>query len=212
MVLGSAGEIRYWAEVDGVPCVWAHAEGPLQACLVFGVGRADESLRTAGITHAVEHLALHKRIGFRGRWNGVVGMSSTRFFIEGEPDDIVGFFRDLSRDLVDLDVTRLPDELRVLQVEAARHDDQSQQGADLLVRFGARGPGLVALPEYGLHRLGADEVAEWASTRFTRANAAPWMTGPPPAAAAAGPTRRARPRFDHARGRTGFRAYLGREP
>ena len=58
--------------------------------------------------------------------------------------------------------------------------DGSQIGLDLWLRFGARGPGTVVLPEYGLRRMTVDELTEWAATRFSRANAAVWMTGAPP--------------------------------
>ena len=180
MATRSADEQRHWTDIDGIPCVWMDAPGPLQACLVFGVGRADESLPTSGVTHAVEHLALNKRIAASGKWGGTVDLTSTRFFVEGEPDEVVDFFGDVSRGILEPDLARLPDELRVLQVEAGRRSDVPQFVADLFVRFGAQGPGLAALPEYGLHRLQADDVADWASTRFVSGNAAFWMTGPPP--------------------------------
>ena len=44
-----------WNEVDGVTTLSAPpgaTQGPLQACLVFGVGRTDETMPVAGITSA----------------------------------------------------------------------------------------------------------------------------------------------------------------
>jgi zinc protease len=174
------GAKRRLTEIDGVPCIWEDAPGPLRACLVFGVGRADERLPHAGITHAVEHLTLHAWGGVSGTWNGSVDVSHTRFFIEGEPDEVAEFLAGVCHALMRPNLDRLPDELRVLQVEAARQDE-GQLGADLVFRFGARGPGLLGFPQYGLRRITTDEVAAWAATRFTRASAALCLTGPPPA-------------------------------
>jgi len=39
--------------VDGVPCFWADLPGPCHAGLLFRVGRADETLPTAGLTQLV---------------------------------------------------------------------------------------------------------------------------------------------------------------
>ena len=39
------------AEVDGVPVFWADAPGRGAAGLLFRVGRTDESLAGAGVTH-----------------------------------------------------------------------------------------------------------------------------------------------------------------
>ena len=45
-------------EIDGVPVLVDRRRRPVQGGIVFRTGRADESLRTAGISHIVEHLAL----------------------------------------------------------------------------------------------------------------------------------------------------------
>ena len=49
------------AEVDGVPVLFAHHPGPVRAGLIFRVGVADETLGRTGLTHLVEHLALHRQ-------------------------------------------------------------------------------------------------------------------------------------------------------
>ncbi len=63
-------------EVDGVPTVWAPSEGELTAGLVFRVGRADETWARSGITHLVEHLALHASERPYVSQNGIVGAST----------------------------------------------------------------------------------------------------------------------------------------
>jgi predicted Zn-dependent peptidase len=169
-------------EVDGVRVLSldeGDIQGPLQACLVFGVGRADESLPTAGISHVVEHLVLHPTRTSAHSWNGAVSVIATRFYATGRPEDVVDFFAQVSRRLADPPVERLADELRVLQVEASR-DTRSQMGLDAGVRFGPRGVGLIDWPEHGLRRLTADEVVDWAHRWFTPQNAALWLSGPIP--------------------------------
>jgi hypothetical protein len=169
-------------EVDGVMVMSIgedDVQGPLQGCLVFGVGRADESLPTSGISHVVEHLTLQPTQTKAYGWNGSVGCVATRFYASGQPDDVVDFFAQVCRRLADPPVARLMDELRVLQVETGR-SQRTQMGSDVGVRYGPRGPGLIDWPEHGLRRLSADEIVEWARRWFTPRNAAMWLSGPIP--------------------------------
>ena len=46
-------------DVDGVPTLIGSTTGPGHAGLVFRVGAVDEPLARRGVTHLVEHLALH---------------------------------------------------------------------------------------------------------------------------------------------------------
>ena len=73
----SSGREQMLTEIDGVPCIWEAGEGPLQAGLVFGVGRADEQLSISGVTHAIEHLALHACPVASRLWTGSVNISNT---------------------------------------------------------------------------------------------------------------------------------------
>jgi hypothetical protein len=56
------------SEIDGIPVFTAPLLPglPFVAGMVFRVGRCDETLRTSGITHLVEHLALPE--ASTGRW------------------------------------------------------------------------------------------------------------------------------------------------
>ena len=172
-----------WGEIDGVPALCADAgtvQGPLHASLVFATGRSDETLRVAGINHVVEHLALHALghpIGYA--WNGQVDPVTTQFWAVGGADQVVEFFGALARQLARLQVDRLADELRVLEIEGRRRG-ASHLGVDLRRRFGARGAAVIGWPEYGLSRLDADEVVEWVHSHFTTGNAVMWLSGPPP--------------------------------
>jgi zinc protease len=171
-----------WGEVDGVPTVYAEdgqVPGPLHACLMFGTGRSDETLRAAGINHIIEHLVLHSLGATPYSWNGEISPVSTLFWAQGGPDQIVEFFEFVVRGLNELPIERLADELRVLEIESERRGI-SRVGFDLSKRYGPHGPGLLGWPEYGLRCLDAETIVEWARTKFTASNAVLWLSGPIP--------------------------------
>jgi zinc protease len=160
-------------EVDGVPTLFAPTRGPLVAGLMFRVGRADETLASAGITHLVEHLALHRQGLPDHHANASVGTTITHFHTSGPPQAVVTFFRSLSEALHDLPADRLPVEKDILRAEAAGR----ARGNLPLWRYGAQGYGLVSLPELGLARLTVADLTAWAQTWFTRENAVAWIAG-----------------------------------
>ena len=167
--------------LDGVPVFrpTKARRGPLHACLVFRVGRADETLATAGITHAVEHLAL-SGIGRQAyEWNGMVDATFTRFVVTGTPAEVVEHLGMVCEALRNVPLDRLEPELRILRTEAKRHGS-SPLSADLFQRYGAQGFGLLDMSELGLRRLSVDEVAGWAARHFNHSNAALWMSGSVP--------------------------------
>ena len=174
---------EHWTDVDGVAAVCAGAEeiaGPLRAVLTFGSGFVDESLRNHGISHVVEHLALHGNDQQPALlFNGSAESMTTNFSVAGTPDQVADFFAFVTRRLADLPLDRLEDELRVLQVKA-RGRGTSACGGDLEERFGPRGAGLLAWPELGLRTVGRDEVASWSRDRFTASNAVLSCSGPLP--------------------------------
>jgi hypothetical protein len=171
-----------WNEVDGVTTMSARQgaiQGPLQAGLVFGVGRGDETMTVGGITHVVEHLAFQPLGHLPYAHNGTVDTVCTRFMVSGGPDDVVEFFRGITENLRDVPVERLTQELKILQVEEQRTGG-SQVGRDLSQRFGARATGLVGWPEHGLKCIGPDDVMAWAHKWFTAGNAVLWTSAPLP--------------------------------
>ena len=159
-----------------MPVFFAPAEGPTCAGLTFRVGQADETLTTRGVSHLVEHLALHAVGQHHGPTNGAVCMLDTSFFIRAEPDDVSTFLASLTAALGDLPLHRLAAEARILETEAAGKGP-SASAALLLYRFGPQGYGLPAQAELGLHQLGEDDVQRWAHERFTAENASLWIVG-----------------------------------
>lgn len=165
-------------EVDGVPVFWLPKPGPTTATLVFRVGYVDEPLPLRGITHLVEHLALHFK-SHESNWyqsNGHVARFETIFHVTGSPDEVKSFLAGVTSSLADLPAERIELEKTVLLAEERNHPRHSTK---LIVsrRFGATGPGVEDYIEFGLRWLGPEAVARWCNERFNASNAAVWVSG-----------------------------------
>ncbi|MEU0273367.1 insulinase family protein [Streptomyces sp. NPDC006307] len=163
--------------IDGVRTVFAHRPGPASAGLLFRVGSADETLATRGITHLVEHLALHRH-GIDGagphHYNGTTDATHTHFHVTGDRSEIVAYLNDVCAALRDLPVERMETEKEILRTEAAGRGTGPHSDLPLW-RYGAQGHGLTSYRELGLPRLDASAIRHWAATRFTRENAVLWI-------------------------------------
>ncbi|KKK06504.1 hypothetical protein LQ51_07825 [Micromonospora sp. HK10] len=163
-------------EVDGVPVLMAPTSGPMRAGLMFRVGRVDETLATSGITHLVEHLALHRHGTPDYHYNGMTSATTTQFVIQGAGDAIVAYLNDVCAGLRDLSLERLAVEKKLLETEASNRPTPVNQMLPLW-RHGARDFGLVSYPEWGMQSLREEQVLQWAHTYFNRANAVLWIAG-----------------------------------
>ncbi|MGV9939829.1 M16 family metallopeptidase [Streptomyces sp. NPDC003401] len=161
--------------VQGVPTLHAAGSGnEISAGLFFRVGRADETLATAGITHLVEHLALH-RLGLSDlHHNGATANAYTLFHVTGSEEEVVAHLNSVCAALRDLPMERLETEKEILRTEAAGRGGPHSPLA--LWRYGAQGYGLSSYHELGTWSLTPDRVRDWAETRFTRDNAVLWIT------------------------------------
>ncbi|MGR6970881.1 insulinase family protein [Streptomyces cynarae] len=160
-------------EVDGIPTLFAYATGPVRAGLVFRVGVADETLARTGVTHLVEHLALHRQGLADYHFNGATKAAFTHFHVEGAEHEVVAYLQGVCASLTDLPMERLETEKEILRTEESRRD----VGQLPLWRYGAQGYGLVSYPEWGVRSLRPDDVREWVHTWFTQGNAALWIAG-----------------------------------
>lgn len=163
--------------VDGVRTLLAHQPGPVTAGLLFRVGRADETLATSGITRLVERLALHEP----GPGDppeedtSAPDATFTHFRITGTPAEVAAHLNAVCASLRDLPTDRLEVAREVLRTEAAeRAPDHWARSAQW--RYGSRGHGLTGYAEAGLPHLTAEQVRDWARTRFTAGNAVLWIT------------------------------------
>ncbi|GGM33157.1 hypothetical protein GCM10007977_038200 [Dactylosporangium sucinum] len=163
-------------EVDGVPALLAPYNGPMIAGLTFRVGQVDETLPYRGITHLLEHLALHGRGLTDYHYNGSTGPIATTFTLQGGEDDIVAFLGGVCAALLDPPIDRLEAERSILRAEAAGRSGGVNEALPLW-RYGSRDYGLLTYREMGLPRITGDDVRQWAETWFTRQNAVLWIAG-----------------------------------
>ncbi|MFD0905134.1 hypothetical protein [Actinomadura sediminis] len=169
-------------EIDGVPVFWSEG-GPgddeYRAALVFRVGRADETLARGGLTHLVEHLALHAVGEADYHCNGAVDTNTTMFVTHGEAAKVAAFLTSLCDSLRELPLGRLEAEKQILRTEAESRDP-GLAGQMLLWRYGAATYGLPAYEEHGLADHAPEDVQAWAAHWFTGRNAALALVGGPP--------------------------------
>lgn len=162
----------------GVATYWRESAEPFTAALAFRVGRADETLLSGGITHAVEHLAMSAVSRRRLEANAFVDSLRTVFFATGDQARVLRFLTGICEALATLPTVRLDAELGVLQAEAAG----GGPGVDGILRgfrFGATGHGLEGYEDIGYSHLDATGIQAWAKSRFTAQNAVLWMTAAP---------------------------------
>lgn len=173
--------------VDGVPVYWT-PELPsvvgfpgCAGALLFRVGCADETVKTCGITHLVEHLVLHQFGSQPAHYlNGLVSGTHTRFDAQGTPAEVTSFMLRVCEGVTQLPLARLEAESRVLRTEATSRG-YSFEHRMLFLRYGARGIGQLGLAEFGLEAPDAAALEAWAAARFTRENATAWFLGTIPA-------------------------------
>ena len=159
---------------QGIQTVLAPREGgQLAAGLLFRVGRADETLSNSGITHLIEHLALHEHGASDLQYNGSTEMVLTGFYVGGSEDDLVRYLNGVCAALNDLPLERLETEKRILRTESSTRGAPSSHS---MTRHGAQGYGLSSFDEIGLANASAERVSAWAAHWFTRQNAVLWIT------------------------------------
>lgn len=166
-------------EVDGVPVVWADGPPPLSAALFFRVGVRDETLRTAGISHLVEHLTMSTLGRVRHDHNASVDLTFTQFVATGPDQAVLAYLRAVCAGLSALPLERLSVEAKVLRAEGgvSCHPAVAEH---LRVRFGVRGAGMADVDPPALDQITKAEVQHFAARMFVRGNAVLALTGPPP--------------------------------
>lgn len=148
------------------------------AALMFGVGRYDETLPTAGITHLIEHLTLSDKPNATYEFNAEVSGRFTTFFMaSADPAEVADFITTVCRGLATDYGEALEREKRILKTEAISRGTAGALGLCLGERYGATGPGLTGYEEYGLNRLGWAEIEAWRRRWFVAGNAVLWIHG-----------------------------------
>ncbi|WBQ03452.1 hypothetical protein [Kribbella sp. CA-293567] len=147
--------------------------------LTFAVGARDETLRTVGVAHAVEHLVMSTVRQLPIQIEAEVDLTTTSFAASGSPARVGEFLNRLCAALADPPVDRLAVEAGVLAAEDgwAAHP---MAAFLLFARYGAAGPGLTWLEGAGYDGLTAEHVASFARKWFVPGNAVLQVSGPLP--------------------------------
>jgi hypothetical protein len=171
------------SKLDGVTVLRADSmTGQCAAALMFRVGRFDETLPSAGITHLAEHLVYSGVPLPSYPFNASVDGRFTTF-VMNSPDstDVEGFVATVCQGLVDDRSALLEREARVLRTEAASRGPAGAVGACVVERYGATGPGLVGYEEYGLLKPDWAHIEDWRRRSFVASNAVLCIVGDMPA-------------------------------
>lgn len=173
--LAPYGDLVRTSVVDGVRVVHAEAPGPMSAALLFRVGSRDEPLPLRGITHLIEHLALHDFDGVAQHTNGHVQGDLTQFVVSGTERHVVALLNGVCAALRELPLQRIEAEKGILVTE---QQSRPAAGADaqLQARCGARSLARVTFSEFALDWVGPDEVEQWARQWFVAENAVLWLS------------------------------------
>ncbi|WP_138067524.1 peptidase M16 family protein [Cellulomonas rhizosphaerae] len=156
-----------------VPHTWTEVPGDATSTLAFGVGYRDLTPRTAGLTHLVEHLVMHRVGPVALRHNAESGTSHTSFYASGNAAARADFLERVAAAVSGLDDVGA-DELEVVRgaVLAEVGRDGLHVARDPLgLRYGLAGLGVQAANHARLMDWTADEVVTLSRERFHAGNA-----------------------------------------
>ncbi|GAA1556602.1 hypothetical protein GCM10009789_07410 [Kribbella sancticallisti] len=166
--------------IDGVRLLRHRAaQEHTDVTLTFAVGAQDETLRTIGVAHTVEHLVMSTVRQLPIQVEAEVDLMTTAFAASGSPARVGEFLNRLCAALAEPPVDRLAVEAGVLAAEDgwAAHP---MAAFLLFVRYGASGPGLGWLEGAGYDGLTAEHVTAFARKWFVPGNAVLQVSGPLP--------------------------------
>lgn len=167
-------------EVDGVPVYWVDDPGPLTAGLVLGMGVVDETFRTAGVGHVVEHLALARMGRTHLDFSGTHRLLETEFSATGPVDQVVDFLLRVCEGLADPPLDRFDLETGVIAAESSRATSPAD-AVLLALRYGYEGLGLAPLDVVPPSELTEQDVVAHVRRLAVTGNAAVYLSAPPPA-------------------------------
>lgn len=165
--------------VNGIPALWTEGPEPYTAALVVGAGVCDETLRTAGVAHLVEHLVMAAMPRTTLETNAWVDDELTVFHATGPREAVDEWLGTLCRVVRDLPLERLEVEARVLEAEdgaAAPPALAFMAGA----RYGTDGVGALGRHGAPSRTLTRDHVRDFVARRYVSGNAVVISTGAPP--------------------------------
>lgn len=165
--------------VNGLPALWVDGPAPYTAALVVRAGAVDETIRTTGVAHLVEHLVMAAQPRTALDVNASVEDVVTVFHATGPREAVAAWLGGVCAAARSLPVDRLAVEARVLDAEGG------DAAAPALLwaagsRYGAGGTGMLGREGAPHRTLTAEHVHDFVERHYTSANAVVVATGPPP--------------------------------
>ncbi len=167
------------AMIGSIPVFYEPGPAPLSGALIFRVGLRDESFRTSGVTHVIEHLVMGTLPKSHLDHNARVEAGLTIFHATGRPEAVADFLNRVSAALADLPIDRLAHEVGVIEAEDGNSVHPALAWAAGL-RYGNDGIGLVSGAGAPLDQLTVEHVRAHAARFFVDGNTALIFTGNPP--------------------------------
>ncbi len=165
--------------VNGIPALWTDGPAPYTAALVVRAGAQDETLRTTGVGHLVEHLVMTGQPRTTLDVNASVDDVVTVFHATGDRDEVTEWLALVCDAVHDLPLDRIALETKVLEAE----DGDSVEPAvawSAAARFGVGGAGMLGRQGAPHRALGRDHVVDFVGRLYTAENAVIVATGEPP--------------------------------
>jgi len=165
--------------VNGIPALWTAGPPPYTAALVVRAGAQDETVRTTGVAHLVEHLVMTGQPRTTLDVNASVDDVITVFHATGDRDEVTQWLARVCDAVHDLPLDRIELEARVLDAEDGDSVDPAvawSAGA----RFGVGGAGMLGRQGAPHRTLRRDHVLDFTGRHYTASNAVLVSTGEPP--------------------------------
>ncbi|GEP47233.1 insulinase family protein [Microbacterium saccharophilum] len=169
-------------DVAGLPAYVSDIATTFTGTLVFGVGLRDETARSAGTAHLLEHLIM-KRVGkVAVTHNATTSDEVIAFFAQGSPAQVGDFLTRVAAAVSSLHEITADDVLeqrRIISAELGQGDERIGRG-NLIDRFGNQSLGLLDFgsPAHRSHTRA--DALRFADTWLHAGNAALTFTGPIP--------------------------------
>jgi predicted Zn-dependent peptidase len=170
------------ADHHGVPVLTAEIPVGFTGRLTFGVGKRDETARTAGIAHLVEHLVMRQVTRLPVPHNATTGDDAVHFYASGAPDQVGEFLNRVAaaiRALTSVTEADVARERKTIVSELGEDDESTGRGP-LLDRYGTRSLGLLDLGQPAHRTHTAEMVTEFARRWLHTGNAVLSFTGAVP--------------------------------